>query len=415
MKFIFLNHEPHGPITLFDLYKGKCHYGGSVVRLRVLFWLAETGNEVHLIGNVEDAELRGVRSSSCDGHFQLLLRNKPLDRSVLVLNNPPDQELWDKIQKYKNNSKRVILWAGNPFDWFWLQRAVEGKPDRIVCVSHSHREVYRLYPGFEKVEMIYTGADIDLITATPAPITATSDKIVLSTSVPRRSKGFHNLLHAWNEVRRAIPSAKLHVCGSPRMHDPDAVLGSTGVLDADLEADFPSFFANHPHSTKQAGIELLGSLSHREIFQKLKAAKVAVVNTNWTGSFETFCCSAVEAQVAGVPVVGAARGSLPEVVAHGKTGLLVNREDPGALAEAIMTLLKDDSLRQRMGVAGREWARPFADYKLIAKDWEAIARRAWNGETASFKPRQPHDFLRRLGYGQARLWVRDRVKRSGAR
>jgi len=77
-------------------------------------------------------------------------------------------------------------------------------------------------------------------------------------------------------------------------------------------------------------------------------------------------------------------------------------------------LLKDDSLRQRMGLAGPGWVKPFADYKLIAKDWEAIAERAFSGKPAPVKPRQPQDLLRCLGYGGARLWVRDRVKRCWA-
>jgi len=411
MRFVFYHHEPHGPISLLDLYKGKCNYAGSVLRLRILFWLSEMGNEVHLLGNVEDGELRGVRARSWDGDLQFLLKNRPLGRCVLVLNNPPNQELWSKIRNIRNRGFHIILWAGNPFDWVWLQRVVAGELDRIVCVSHSHREAYRLYPGFEKIEVIYVGADTDLIAATTSPTMPTSDNIVLSTSVPRRSKGIHNLLHAWNYIRQAIPTALLYVSGSPRMHDPNAVLGPTGVLDADLEAEFPHFFRDHPSSTKRAGIELMGALPHREIFQKLKTAKVVVVNTNWTGSTETFCASAIEAQVAGVPVVGAARGSLPEVVANGKTGLLVDREDPAALAEAIITLLKDESLRRRMGAAGPEWARTMADYEYIAKDWEVIARRAFSGDPAPVEPRQPHDLLRRLGYGRARLWVRDIVKR----
>lgn len=410
MKFIFLHHEPQGPISLLDLYNGNCHYGGSVVRLRVLFWLAKTGNEVHLLGNVEDGELRGVQaSSSWDNRLQFLLRNNSLDRCVLVLNNPPDQELWGKIQELRARM-HIILWAGNPFDWTWLQRTAAGELDRIVCVSNSHREVYRLYPGFEKVEMIYTGADIDLIEAAPCPTTFSADNIVLSVSAPRRSKGFHNLLQAWHHVRQSIPDARLYVCGSARMHDPNAMLGPTGVLDADLEAEFPFFFDNHPYSTRQAGIELLGSVSHRKLFQILKVASVAVVNTNWGGSFETFCCSAVEAQVAGIPVVGAARGSLPEVVANGKTGLLVNKEDPAAVAEAIITLLKNPSIQKRMVNATYEWIQPIASYTLIAREWEIVARRAFSGETAPVEPRQPHDLLRRLGYGRTRLWVRDIVK-----
>jgi glycosyltransferase involved in cell wall biosynthesis len=195
------------------------------------------------------------------------------------------------------------------------------------------------------------------------------------------------------------------------MHDPAARVGRTGVLDEDLEAEFPDLFGGDASTLERAGIELMGARALADVYSDLKAAAVAVVNCNWRGALETFCRSAVDAQMAGTPVVGAARGSLPEVVAHERSGLLVEREDPEALAQAIILLLKDRALRQRMGTAGRTWARQFADYAAIAGDWEAIGRRALRNERAPAPPRAAGDLLRRVGYGTARLWARGAAKR----
>jgi glycosyltransferase involved in cell wall biosynthesis len=54
-------------------------------------------------------------------------------------------------------------------------------------------------------------------------------------------------------------------------------------------------------------------------------------------------------------------GGLPSVVEDGVTGLLVPPRDERALADALITLLENDDLRRKMGVAGRnklerEWA-----------------------------------------------------------
>jgi glycosyltransferase involved in cell wall biosynthesis len=57
---------------------------------------------------------------------------------------------------------------------------------------------------------------------------------------------------------------------------------------------------------------------------------------------------------AGLPVVATAVGGTPDVVAEGRTGLLVPPRDPRALAEAIGSLVHDPDLRHSMGRAGRE-------------------------------------------------------------
>ena len=50
-------------------------------------------------------------------------------------------------------------------------------------------------------------------------------------------------------------------------------------------------------------------------------------------------------------------GGLPEVVVHGKTGLLVPPSNPGLLAEAMAKLLDDSTLRDRYSKAAREHAK----------------------------------------------------------
>lgn len=40
---------------------------------------------------------------------------------------------------------------------------------RIVLVSHSHRDAYRIYPTFRRFEMIYSGCDLDLLNESQPP------------------------------------------------------------------------------------------------------------------------------------------------------------------------------------------------------------------------------------------------------
>ena len=75
---------------------------------------------------------------------------------------------------------------------------------------------------------------------------------------------------------------------------------------------------------------------------------------------EGFGIALVEAMAAGLPVIATTVGGIPEIVEHGKTGLLVAPGDPHALAEQIEILLKDAAERKRLGLAG--WARVRQDF-----------------------------------------------------
>jgi glycosyltransferase involved in cell wall biosynthesis len=78
-----------------------------------------------------------------------------------------------------------------------------------------------------------------------------------------------------------------------------------------------------------------------------------------------------EAGLARVPVAATRVEGIPEVVREGETGLLVPPEDPGALADAILTLLRDPVLAARMGKAGHDHIRAnFGADRMVARHLE---------------------------------------------
>jgi glycosyltransferase involved in cell wall biosynthesis len=69
--------------------------------------------------------------------------------------------------------------------------------------------------------------------------------------------------------------------------------------------------------------------------------------------------AAIEALAAGRPVVGFPTAGIPEVVVDGETGLLVPPGDVDGLAQALIRVLGDDELRERMSVGARKDAQRF--------------------------------------------------------
>jgi len=65
----------------------------------------------------------------------------------------------------------------------------------------------------------------------------------------------------------------------------------------------------------------------------------------------------LEAAAAGLPVISTRVGGIPEAVVSGRTGMLVESEDRGALTEALVRLVNDAELRREMGHEAQRWVR----------------------------------------------------------
>ena len=80
----------------------------------------------------------------------------------------------------------------------------------------------------------------------------------------------------------------------------------------------------------------------------------------------------IEAMSAGVPVVATRVGGVPEVVAHDETGLLVPPQDPGAMAEAMLELLRDTGRARSMGRRGMQRARQQFRLETMVAAYQAV-------------------------------------------
>ncbi|QJW98056.1 glycosyltransferase [Frigoriglobus tundricola] len=83
---------------------------------------------------------------------------------------------------------------------------------------------------------------------------------------------------------------------------------------------------------------------------------------------ETLGYALLEAMATELPAVGSAVGGVPEVIAAGETGFVVPPRDAALLAERLRVLLKDRTVRDRWGAAGRHRvARDFHERDMVRK------------------------------------------------
>lgn len=90
---------------------------------------------------------------------------------------------------------------------------------------------------------------------------------------------------------------------------------------------------------------------------------------------EATSLSGLEAMSCGKPLVGSDVGGIPEIIEDGKTGILVHKENPKEIAEAINELLSDEDLAENFGKQARRKAAEEYSWKIVAQKTETIYKK----------------------------------------
>lgn len=109
----------------------------------------------------------------------------------------------------------------------------------------------------------------------------------------------------------------------------------------------------------------------------LAAADVFVSSSDYEGN----PLAIMEAMAAGKPIIATAVGGVPELVEHGKNGLLVSSGNVEAMAEAMVGLLRNGSMRVRMGRHGAAKATRLFNVANMVAAYECLYQQLWNKET----------------------------------
>jgi glycosyltransferase involved in cell wall biosynthesis len=185
-----------------------------------------------------------------------------------------------------------------------------------------------------KIYRVYNGIDLEFF---PVPYPSTANPVPRIISVGRlvAFKGFENLVDACGELARRGLDLTCEIIGD-------------GPLRDELQARIDALKLS-------PRVKLLGSLSQGAVIEKLRVADIFALAsvTDRQGASDVFPTVTIEAMAAARPVVSTRLAGIPELVAHGETGLLVASGDTSALVQALEELIRDPGLRSRYGRAGR--------------------------------------------------------------
>lgn len=248
----------------------------------------------------------------------------------------------------------------------FLRAVVRGNLGSYDCVCATStvlaNQAKRLQPAIHEMHIVPFGIDTTVF----SPLKSYRDPRLLSIGTVKRlvaEGGIDILVHAFCEARETLRlqdrmlanRMRLRIIGEgPERSRIESLVKSLGIQDV---------------------TRLEGNIPHARMNEVLNSLDIFVAPSR----SESFGVAVLEASACEIPIIATRVGGLPEVVEDGATGMLVEPENPAALAKAIQTLGTNEWLRTKMGVNGRamvvsryEWNRSVdqmeAIYKRIADD-----------------------------------------------
>ena len=236
-----------------------------------------------------------------------------------------------------------------------LLRRLTPSMDRLVAVSRAiiTKLVAEGRTG-ARVELIYNGVDLQRYEYTEACCTLPEEygfpegtPLVGVVARLEPEKGHRTLLEAWPLVLDAVPEARLLIIGEGSQRAPlEAMAEQLDLLGRRCSAD-------QCVGTRRArpGAKVLFTGLRDDVPAVTAALDVAVLPSYR----EAQGLALLEAMALRRPVVATAVGGVPEMIEHGRTGLLVPPRDSAALAAAITRLLTDHPLADVLARAGHDF------------------------------------------------------------
>jgi glycosyltransferase involved in cell wall biosynthesis len=225
----------------------------------------------------------------------------------------------------RHNDDRYLL---GPFRY--VDRAFMLGVRRIVAISDAVR-VFHERAGLPRDKLVTIHYGLDELPSAQSELTPRDAgvpdgaPVVLAVGRLIAQKGQETLVRAFALVHQRHPDTRLAMLGwGPLEQETRALAASLGLADAVL---IPG------------RVEPLAWLERADVFAH-------------TSRWEGFGIVLLEAMLASLPVVATRVSAVPEIVADGETGIIVEPGDIDGVALAVIALLEDDERRRALGEAG---------------------------------------------------------------
>lgn len=252
-------------------------------------------------------------------------------------------------------NRRLIRWVTRAEEWLYQSASlVTGQTQGIVD------SIERRCPEI-RVHLMTNGVSPEFITSA-AEAYANRDCIRREFGVAGKFvvgfAGLHGLAYALEAVLKAasvlanFPEIHFLLIGEgPEKHWLQEKAKLDGLANISFFSSLPA--ARMPEIFSAMDVELI-PLRRHDLFKGMLPAKL------------------FEAMGAGVPLIGALQGEAQRILKNANCGICVEPEDAQAMAEAILTLLRDPALRRKLGENGRAYVSNHYNRKEVAEQFERL-------------------------------------------
>ncbi len=206
------------------------------------------------------------------------------------------------------------------------------KVDKIIAVSQAVKDAITIFPS-KKIAVVYNGIDVEKFLAVqPGTLRkelgiSPQTKIVGMVGRVNPTKGHETFLQSIPEIQSKIPDTVFVVVGS------GDYISELKSINSDV--NFLGMRSNIPQIMKDLDVFVMAS---------------------WN---EPFGLVTVEAMGAGTPVVATNTGGTAEIIIDGESGILIPPKDPAKLAQAVIRVLTDKELADKLTTGGMIRAKEF--------------------------------------------------------
>lgn len=246
---------------------------------------------------------------------------------VTTLHHPITSDLRIAVDACEKWYEKILVKRWHSF--LGMQKKVVPQLDHIITVSEcSQRDIARDFNIPEQdISLVYNGIDTDTFRKIDS-VEKRPMRLMATASADAPLKGLRFLLEAYAKLLETYPELELTVLGKPKP-DGDTLprLKRLGIKDK---------------------VKFVSGISTEKLVTLYNEASIVVVPSIYEG----FGLPAGEAMACETAVVSTNGGALPEVV--GDAGVIVEKGNSDAIAEAISELLENPEKRQLLEKAGRE-------------------------------------------------------------